>query len=128
MPKEIIIMNRPHLIKILCSIVTLSLTSLVQGESNVSILLPTQLKADAGYDLALKELETVLEKNSYQSTIHYLKIDEPLPDGNRIVVGDFGDSFLGIFLGVLEFLGIILEILVGGFFTCAKGVFWGEHT
>ncbi len=86
----IIIMNRHHFIKLLCVIATLSLTSLVQAESNVSILLPAQLEADAGYDLALKELESVLEKKSYQSTIHYLKKDEPLPDGNRIIVGDLG--------------------------------------
>jgi hypothetical protein len=73
-------------------IATLSLTSLVQAESNVSILLPAQLEADAGYDLALKELETVLEKKSYQSTIHYLETNEPWPDGNRIIVGDVGNK------------------------------------
>lgn len=82
-------MNRPHFVKILCVIATLSLTSLVQAENKVSILLPVQLEADAGYDLALKELESVLETKRYQPTIHYLKADEPLPDGNRIMVGNF---------------------------------------
>ena len=76
--------------KFIGMVAALSLTSLVLGESKVSILLPAQLEADPGYDLALKELETVLEKKSYQPTIHYLETDEPLPDGNRIVVGDLG--------------------------------------
>ena len=82
-------MNRPQFVKILCVIATLSLTSLVQAENKVSILLPVQLEADAGYDLALKELESVLETKRYQPTIHYLKAGEPLPDGNRIMVGNF---------------------------------------
>ena len=50
-------------------VAALSLTSLVLGESKASILLPAQLEADAGYDLALKELETVLEKKSYQPIV-----------------------------------------------------------
>jgi hypothetical protein len=85
-------MNRQHVIKILCAIIMLSLTSLVQAESNVSILLPAQLKADAGYDLALGELQTVLQGKDIQTTLHYLETEEPVPGGNRIVVGDLGQG------------------------------------
>ncbi|WDE98913.1 hypothetical protein PQO03_13825 [Lentisphaera profundi] len=63
-----------------------------KNKANISILLPVQLEADAGYDLALKELESVLKKKGYQATTRYLGKVDPLPDGNSIIVGDLGQD------------------------------------
>ena len=60
--------------------------------SSLSILLPTQLETDAGYQLALRELKTVLAAKGYRPTIRYLDKGDPLPDGNKIIVGDLGQE------------------------------------
>jgi len=59
---------------------------------NVSILVPTQLETDAGYRLALGELTTVLEAKGYRATTRYLGKGDPLPDGNKILVGALGQE------------------------------------
>ena len=59
---------------------------------NVSILVSTQLEMDAGYHLALGELRTVLEEKGYRAITRYLDKGDPLPDGNKILVGELGQE------------------------------------
>ena len=56
----------------------------------ISILLPPELEKDAGYQLALRELNKVLEKKGYEPTTRHLKSGDQFPTGNKIVVGDLG--------------------------------------
>ena len=66
------------------------MASTARSESNVFIHLPAQLEVDAGYDLALKELKTVLAAKGYQATTRFLGKGDSLPDGNRIIAGEVG--------------------------------------
>jgi hypothetical protein len=68
------------------------LGSFVHSETNVSILVSTQLKTDAGCHLALEELRTVLEAKGYRAITRYLDKGDPLPDGNKIIVGELGQE------------------------------------
>ena len=63
-----------------------------KNKAHVSILVSTQLEKNAGYELALGELKTVLAAKGYQATTRYLGKGESLPDGNRILVGDVGNE------------------------------------
>ena len=67
----------------------LLLTSCTLSKSYLSIVVSTKFEADAGYQLALKELKNVLEKNNYQVVMSYHVKNDPLPSGNKIIVGDF---------------------------------------
>jgi hypothetical protein len=80
------IMNR---LIFIISINMLFLTSCMISKSNLSIVVSKKFETDAGYGLALKELKTVLEKNDYQVTISYHLKNDPLPNGNKIIVGNF---------------------------------------
>jgi len=62
--------------------------------SEVSMLVSTQIETDAGYDLALGELRTVLEEKGYRATTRYLDKGDPLPDGNKILVGELGQEIV----------------------------------
>ncbi|MBT3194568.1 MAG: hypothetical protein HN341_18635 [Verrucomicrobia bacterium] len=62
------------------------------SETNLSILVSTQLETDVGYELALGELRTVLEAKGYRAITRYLNKGDPLPDGNKILVGELGQE------------------------------------
>jgi exodeoxyribonuclease-3 len=67
-------------------------TFALPNQPNVSILLSTQLERDAGYQLALEELRSVLEAKGYRASTRYLDKGDPLPDGNKIIVGELGQE------------------------------------
>ncbi|MCP4312852.1 MAG: hypothetical protein GY790_16440 [Bacteroidetes bacterium] len=67
-------------------------TFALPNQPNVSILVSTQLETDAGYHLALGELRTVLEEKGYRAITRYLDKGDPLPDGNKIIVGELGQE------------------------------------
>jgi hypothetical protein len=72
------------------SIAALLLASCMHDASQVSIVVSAQLKDDAGYALALAELDKALNGTHYRTTISYHAPGDALPKGNKIIVGDIG--------------------------------------
>lgn len=75
-----------------CHFALFLLASSVNGEGNLSILVSAEHEADAGYELALADLKAALEKNSCQVAISYYQKDDPVPGGDKIIIGDAGSS------------------------------------